>query len=61
MKRTPGRPPLDDEDDSTGVYVRMPTRQYDQLYERVQRERLSSVPELIRRELRHPAPSNKNM
>jgi hypothetical protein len=48
--RGPGRPPLDDEDPSVHVGVRMPLKQYDDLAQRAIRERVS-VPELIRRDL----------
>jgi hypothetical protein len=58
MKRSPGRPPLDDNDPSTQVGVRMPSKQFDDLYRRAQRERVS-VAEIIRRELRSPAPDKE--
>jgi hypothetical protein len=45
-----GRPPLDDGDPSVKVCVSLPSRQYDDVYERAQRERVS-VPEVIRRAL----------
>lgn len=48
--KLPGRPPLDDADPSVGVYVRMPSRQYDDLYTKAHDERVS-VPEIIRRSL----------
>jgi hypothetical protein len=50
--RGPGRPPLDDEDDedSVAVCVKLPSRVYDEQYQRAQRERVS-VPEVIRRTL----------
>lgn len=51
MKRSPGRPPLDDDDPSVDVHIRMPSKQYDATYRRASRARLT-VPELIRRELR---------
>jgi hypothetical protein len=50
MKRTPGRPPLDDDDPSEQVCVRVPGHQYDALDERARRARVS-VPEIIRRDL----------
>ena len=43
----PGRPPLDPTDPSVPVHVRLPSRKYDELYARAQRERLS-VPAFIR-------------
>jgi hypothetical protein len=47
--RRPGRPPLDDADRlSVPVTVRLPSRQYDELWRRAHRERIS-VPELIRK------------
>jgi hypothetical protein len=48
--RGPGRPPLDDDDASVKVCLTLPGRQYDDMYERAQRERVS-VPEVIRRSL----------
>jgi hypothetical protein len=48
--RRPGRPPLARDDQSVAVSIKMPSRQYDSLFERAQRERVS-VPELIRRQL----------
>ena len=46
----PGRPPLDRDDPSVKVCVSVPSRQYDDLYQRAREERVS-VPELIRRSL----------
>lgn len=51
MKRQPGRPPLDDDDDSVPVHLTLPGRQYDALYRRAQADRMS-VPERIRRDLK---------
>ena len=51
MTRKPGRPPLDDYDPSTTVTLRVASKDYDDLYSRARRERIS-VPELIRRDLR---------
>jgi hypothetical protein len=53
VKRT-GRPRVgdDDEDDSVPVCVRLPSSQYDRLYEQARRDRASGVPEVIRRQLR---------
>ena len=50
MKKTPGRPPLDDSDDSVPVHLTITARQYDDLFARAQRDRVS-VPEVIRRDL----------
>jgi hypothetical protein len=49
-RQGPGRPPLDDDDDSVPVHVKMTTQQYDDVYRRAQAERVS-VPEIIRRSL----------
>jgi len=52
-----GRPPVDPDDPSIPVHVKLPATQYDDLYQKAQRERVT-VPELIRRavtsELRNP-------
>ena len=48
--RRQGRPPLDDNDPSVAISLRVPSKQYDALYERASRERVT-VPELIRRAL----------
>lgn len=59
MKRAgPGRPPLDDEDPSVGVSVRMPSKQYDALHARASGERVS-VPEIIRRAIRREKVTNR--
>lgn len=50
MKRPPGRPPLDKDDPSVEVCVTLPSKKYDDLYERARQER-TTVPELIRRKL----------
>ena len=55
MKRTPGRPRLDPRYRSVPVCVVVPGNQYDALYLRAQRDRVS-VPEVIRRWL-----ANKNI
>jgi hypothetical protein len=49
--RKRGRPSLDADAPSVGVYVRMTTREYDELYSRAQRER-TTIPELIRRQVK---------
>jgi hypothetical protein len=52
VKRThPGHPPLDDEDPSVPVHVKMPSKQYDDTYARAAAARVS-VPEQIRRDMR---------
>jgi hypothetical protein len=48
--RPPGRPPLNRADPSVKVCFSLPGRQYDDLYARSQRERVS-VGDLIRRKL----------
>lgn len=53
MKRTPGRPPIDEDDASVPVCVSLPSKTYDALWARGQARGLS-VPELIRRELNQP-------
>lgn len=58
-QKRPGRPALDEDDESTGVYVKLPSQQYDEMYQRATKERVS-VPELIRRQLT-PQPPNKNI
>lgn len=50
MKRTPGRPPLDEDDPSVSVTVSMPSKQFREYCRRAQREDVP-VPEIIRRDL----------
>jgi|KBSSwiStaDraftv2_1062776.scaffolds.fasta_scaffold09316_8 hypothetical protein len=57
MKRAPGHPPLDDEDDSVPVCVKMPSKQYDDAYKRAKHARVS-VPEQIRRDMREAEKRN---
>jgi hypothetical protein len=54
MKRTPGRPPVDDEDASVEVGVTLPAKQFDAYAKRALREDVS-VPEIIRRDLKERA------
>jgi hypothetical protein len=49
-----GRPPLDPRDPSVAVTFRVPSLQYDRLYERARRER-SNVADVIRRQLQRGA------
>jgi len=49
-KRGGGRPPLDPDDPSVHVGVKLPSKQYDDLARRALREDVS-VPEIIRRDL----------
>lgn len=51
-RRPPGRPPIDrlTPDPSVGVYVRMPSRDYDRFCDRARAAGVS-VPEIVRREL----------
>lgn len=50
VKRTPGRPPLDEDDPSVSVSVSMPSKQFDAICKRAQHED-ESVPAIIRRDL----------
>ena len=58
MKRTPGRPPLDDDDDSVSVHLRMSAAQYTETYRRAQEER-KTVPEVIRADVADSAARKK--
>jgi len=49
-KRAPGHPPLDENDPSVPVHVKMPSQQYDDTYARARRSRVS-VPEQMRRDM----------
>ena len=51
MKRSPGRPHVDDDDESQEVGVTFPRRQFDAYAKRALLEDVS-VPEIVRRELR---------
>lgn len=51
MKHRLGRPPLDDEEPSVPVHLKMTASQYDEYYRRAILERIS-IPEVIRRDLR---------
>lgn len=59
MKRTPGRPPLDDDDPSVHVGVTLPSKQFDEYSRRALREDVS-VPEIIRRDLDETRRPDKN-
>jgi hypothetical protein len=48
--RRPGRPPLDPDHPSTAVNLRLPSSEYDALFQIARREHVS-VPEIIRRHL----------
>lgn len=54
MKRTPGRPPLDDHDASVPVHVQMTGTLYEHTRRRAQAERVT-VPEIIRRDVQRAA------
>lgn len=54
--RPPGRPPLDDDDDSVPVHLTLTGRHYDHIEAQAKAARVS-VPEIIRRQL--PAPAQK--
>lgn len=47
----PGRPPLDDEDESVPVCVTLPLRLFDSTCQRAREDRVS-LPERIRRDIR---------
>jgi hypothetical protein len=49
-----GRPPVDADDRTVLVKVRLPPRQYDELYAQARRDDVT-IPELIRRTLRQKA------
>jgi hypothetical protein len=51
--RQPGRPPLDRDDPSVSVHFRLPTKQYDDLWQRATRERVP-VADFIRKRLEPP-------
>jgi hypothetical protein len=57
MKRTAGRPPLDDHDPSTPICLKVPSKQFDELADRARRERVS-IQEVIRRDLLHEPKRN---
>ena len=48
--RPPGRPPLDDDDESVPVSTRMPSRQYDEMWQRARDARVT-IAEQIRRDV----------
>lgn len=50
QRRRPGRPPVEEGDSSVYVGVTLPSKHYDDLCKRAQREEVS-VPEIIRRDL----------
>jgi hypothetical protein len=53
LKR-PGRPPLDPDDPAVDVHLRLPSKQYDDVYQRAQQAK-TTVPDLIRRMLKGSA------
>jgi hypothetical protein len=55
--RRNGRPPLDDDDPSVPVTIRMPSKQFAELCKRARREDVG-VPEIIRRDLHEKKPFN---
>jgi hypothetical protein len=59
MKRSPGRPPLDEHDPSVRVSVSLPSKQFDDFCERALREQVS-VPAIIRRDLRQHQQQKKS-
>jgi hypothetical protein len=58
VKRSPGRPPLDDEDTSVYVGVTVTAKTFDDLCARARRDQVS-VPEIIRRDLDKQKKSKK--
>jgi hypothetical protein len=50
VKRSPGRPPIDEREPPARVHVTVSSADYDRAYERASREGIS-VPELVRRSL----------
>lgn len=48
MKRTPGRPPLDDDDPSVQVNLSLPSKKFDELCA-LARQQDQSLPEILRR------------
>jgi hypothetical protein len=60
MKRTgPGRPRVDDTDESVPVHLTLPARQYDEIYQRASAGRVS-VQEQIRRDMQRASAQKKN-
>lgn len=49
--RPPGRPPLDDDDESVPVHLTLTASDYDEAYQRAQQAGVS-VPEIIRRDVK---------
>lgn len=60
VKRPPGRPPLADGDPSAQLSVKLPSRQFAEVCERAQRERLS-LAEWIRRQLTTEPAEKRNL
>jgi hypothetical protein len=58
MGNRPGRPPLDPNDPSVRVTLKIPSRHYDALYARASGAR-TSVPEMIRRMLTFRLPKSE--
>jgi len=50
MKKSPGRPPLDDDDETVPASTKLPSRQYDALDRRAAAARIS-LSEQIRRDI----------
>ena len=55
MPRKSGRPPLDPDDRSVQIALKVPSKQYDALWHEAQRARMT-MPELIRHKLRRMPP-----
>jgi hypothetical protein len=60
MKRTPGRPPLDEDDPSVPLSISIPAKQLRACEDSAKHDRLT-VQEWIRRVLRHASESNKKV
>jgi hypothetical protein len=60
VKRSPGRPPLDDDEDSVPVNVRLPTSTYDEVYRLARMDHIT-VPEQIRRTIHATIPPPKQL
>jgi hypothetical protein len=59
MKRSPGRPPLDDDDESVPVHVQMTHTLYQHTSRRAKAERVT-VQEIIRRDVQAASRELKN-
>lgn len=60
MKRSPGRPPLDEQDATAQISVKLPAKQLSELCAQASRER-KTLPQLIRDRLRPVILQNKEI